>query len=39
MDNVEVISLSTYIFMVYLLLALFVERSLEIGVAVFQYAE
>ena len=39
MDNIEVISLSTYIFMVYLLLALFVERSLEIGVAVFQYAE
>ena len=39
MDNIEVISLSTYIFMIYLLLALFIERVLEILMAAFQYLE
>jgi hypothetical protein len=39
MTNVEVITTATYIFFVYLVLAIFVERLMEVLVAVFNYAE
>ena len=39
MDTIEVITTTTYIFFVYLLIALFVERSIEVLVAVFDYCE
>lgn len=39
MDTVEVITLITYIFFVVLVLATFVERTLEIAMAAFKYLE
>jgi hypothetical protein len=38
-DSVEVVTFITYIFFVYLLLAVFVERTVEVLVAVFGYLE
>ena len=38
-DTIEVITTVTYIFFVYLLLAIFVERTVEFLVAVFDYCE
>jgi len=39
MDNVEVITKVTYLFFIYLVLALFVERLIEVLVAIFNYIE
>ncbi len=39
MENLEFIKLTTYIFMIYLLLALAVERTIELLVAVYNYLE
>ena len=38
-DNIEAITTVTYVFFIYLLLALLVERSVEILVAVYKYVE
>ncbi len=39
MDNVEVITRMTYVFFVYLVLSLLVERTIEVLVAVYNYSE
>ena len=39
MDNIEVITKVTYLFFIYLVLALLIERLLEVSVAVFNYFE
>lgn len=39
MDNIQVITEVTYVFFVYLILALFVERLIEVLVAIFNYIE
>jgi len=39
MDNLELITLVTFIFFIYLLIALLIERALEVLMALFNYAE
>ena len=39
MDNIEVITKVTFIFFIYLILALFIERLIEVLVAIFNYFE
>ncbi|RME01782.1 MAG: hypothetical protein D6814_00840 [Calditrichaeota bacterium] len=39
MNNVELITIATYIFLVYLILALIIERTVEVLVAVYNYLE
>jgi len=39
METYEVITTTTYILFIYLILALFVERSVEVSVSIFNYAD